>query len=312
MTAPHRIQRSDNPASEPALVGIVASFMKGRRDCATPVENVDFFFRDRPLPPTTCMIEPSIVVVFQGVKEMIVDGEAFAYDIHRFLITSLDLPANSAVIEASREAPCLGLSMKLDLRILAELISQSGVVPPRRRTVRKGIGVGTMTPSLMAPLRRLVELIEEPDAIPVLAPLIQREIHFRLLKSDQADLLRQIVSHDGHGHRVAKAIDWLKLHYGEPFRVEDLAARVGMSLASFNHHFRQLTAMSPLQYQKRLRLGEARRLMLNEQSDAAGAAFKVGYESPSQFSREYARVFGMPPKRDIEALRKQAAGIAAP
>jgi transcriptional regulator GlxA family with amidase domain len=145
----------------------------------------------------------------------------------------------------------------------------------------------------------------------VLAPLFQREIHYRLLRSDQAAKLRQIASVDGQGYRIAKAIDWLKLNYASPVRVDELAARVQMSTPTFHHHFRQLTAMSPLQYQKWLRLNEAKRLMLNEHLDVASAAFKVGYESPSQFSREYSRLFGAPPKRDVEGLRHKADDVNA-
>ena len=157
--------------------------------------------------------------------------------------------------------------------------------------------------ALLASFARLLALLDEPDAIPVLAPLIQREIHYRLLLSDQAPRLRQITAVDGQGYRIAKAIDWLKLNYALPLRVEELAARVQMSPPTFHHHFRQLTAMSPLQYQKWLRLNEAKRLMLNEHLDVSSAAFKVGYESPSQFSREYSRLFGVPPKRDMTTLR---------
>ena len=165
------------------------------------------------------------------------------------------------------------------------------------------VGISAATPALLASFERLLALLAEPEAIPVLAPLMQREIHYRLLMSDQAARLRQITSVDGQGYRIAKAIDWLKLHYASPLRVEQLAARVQMSAATFHHHFRQLTAMSPLQYQKWLRLNEAKRLMLVEHLDVSSAAFNVGYESPSQFSREYSRLFGVPPKRDIALLR---------
>ena len=149
--------------------------------------------------------------------------------------------------------------------------------------------------------------LDEPDAIEALAPLVLREIHYRLLTSDQAWRLRQLTSVGSQSHLVARAIDWLKANYASPLRVEELAARVHMSPSSLHHHFRQLTAMSPLQYQKWLRLNEARRLMLNMGFDAARAAFEVGYESPSQFSREYARLFGAPPKRDVVSLRSKAA-----
>jgi AraC-like DNA-binding protein len=250
------------------------------------------------------MIEPSIVLVAQGKKQMWVGGEAYPYDTEHFLLTSLDVPANSEVMQASPAQPCLGLNYKIDLRTVADLIAQGNLPTRRDRSGGTGVGIGTATPGLLAPFARLLELLDEPEAIPVLAPLIQREIHYRLLLSEQAPLLRQIVSIDGQGHRIAKAIDWLKLHYAEPFSVEELAARVQMSVPTFHHHFRQLTAMSPLQYQKWLRLNEAKRLMLNEHLDVTSAAFKVGYESPSQFSREYSRLFGAPPKRDIEELRR--------
>jgi AraC-like DNA-binding protein len=275
-------------------------------DYDTPIAGLSFFRRESLSPPAICMVAPSIVLVAQGAKQLWVGGEAYRYDTSRFLVTSLDLPANSEVVLASPQQPCLGLTLQLDLRALAELIAQGNLPPHRDRSVGTSVGIGTATPALLAPFERIVELLDDPEAIPVVAPLIQREIHYRLLRSDQAALLRHIASIDGRGHRIAKAIDWLKLNYASPLRVEELAARVQMSTPTFHHHFRQLTAMSPLQYQKWLRLNEARRLMLNEHLDAASAAFKVGYESPSQFSREYSRLYGAPPKRDILVLRSQA------
>lgn len=290
-----------------ALARVIKTWAKSTGDYSTPIPSLGFFRRDLPCPPTICMIEPSIVLVVHGAKEMVIGTEVYPYDESKFLLTSLDLPANSAVITASQEQPCLGLTFKLDLRVLAEILAQGGLPMQQERRSGKSVGIGTVTAGILGPLERLVDLLEEPEAIPVLAPLIQREIHYRLLMSDQAALLRQILSVDSQGHRVAKAIDWLKLNYTLSFRAEELAARVRMSTPTFNHHFRQLTSMSPLQYQKWLRLNEARRLMLNEHLDAASAAFKVGYESPSQFSREYGRFFGSPPKRDITTMRNQSA-----
>lgn len=166
--------------------------------------------------------------------------------------------------------------------------------------------IGTITDALLEPFCRLLSLLDEPEAIPVLGPLIQREIHYRLLMSDQSDHLRQIAAVDGHGYRIGKAIDWLKTNIASPLRVEELASRVQMSTPSFHHHFRQLAGMSPLRYQKWLRLNEARRLMLNEHYDVTTAAYAIGYESLSHFSREYTRMFGESPKRDITELRKSA------
>ncbi|AUM69254.1 AraC family transcriptional regulator [Pseudomonas fluorescens] len=291
------------------LAAIIGARTPHPGDVETPIAGLAFFRREAPAAPVICMIEPSIVLVAQGVKQVWIGGKAYGYDPGRFLMTSLDIPANSEVLQASAEQPCLGLVLRLDLRTVADLIAQGGLSPPRDRAVGIGAGIGTATPDLLAPFARLLALLDEPEAIPILAPLIQREIHYRLLLSDQAARLRQISSVDSQGYRIAKAIDWLKLNYTEPVRVDDLAARVQMSTPTFHHHFRQLTAMSPLQYQKWLRLNEAKRLMLNEHVDVASAAYKVGYESPSHFSREYARLFGLSPKRDIAALREPAKAV---
>ena len=294
-----------------ALIQSIGSRTPSPGDYAMPISGLGFYRREQPAAPVVCMVEPCIVLVAQGEKQLWVGGEGYPYDTSRFLVTSLDIPANSEVLAASPEQPCLGLTFKLDLRMLTELIAQGGLPPVRERAVMKGVGIGTVTDGMLAAFARLVALLDEPEAIPVLAPLIQREIHYRLLKSDQAGRLRQICSVDGQGYRIAKAIDWLKLNFDAALRVEELAARVQMSAATFHHHFRQLTAMSPLQYQKWLRLNEARRLMLNEHQDVSSAAFKVGYESPSQFSREYSRLFGVPPKRDMATLRGRA-GVSDP
>ncbi|MBP1626060.1 MAG: AraC family transcriptional regulator [Holophagaceae bacterium] len=289
------------------MAAIVDRWTAGQEGCQTPVPGLQFFRREGRTEPCPCLVEPSIVLVLQGAKQLLIGEEAYAYDPDRFLITSLDLPASSQVLDASPAHPCLGLSLKLDLRIMAELIAQIGRPPAKGSTQPGSASLGSLTPPLLDPFLRLLELLEEPASIPVLAPLVEREIHFRLLMSDQAARLWQIASVGTQSHRIARAIDWLKTHYVQPLRIEELAAHAQMSSSSLHHHFRQLTAMSPLQYQKWLRLNEARRLMLNESMDAASAAFQVGYESPSHFSREYSRLFGMPPRRDIEGLRHRSA-----
>nr|WP_082171008.1 AraC family transcriptional regulator [Dickeya fangzhongdai] len=304
-----QIRRHDVDAvgvTSEAMAQVIGRWTAAQTDCTTPIPSLTLFRREAPMPPTTCLVEPSIVLVVQGEKQMLVGGEAYSYNTQHFLITSLDLPANSQVNVASPDKPCLGLSMKFDLRIMAELIAQGGLPLPTQRANDRGIGIGTVTPVLIEPFRRMLDLLDEPGSIPVLAPLIEREIHYRLLMSDQAARLWQIASVGSQGHRVSRAIDWLKLNYTATLRIDELAAYVQMSTSSLHHYFRQLTAMSPLQYQKWLRLNEARRLMLNEDLDAASAAFDVGYESPSQFSREYTRLFGAPPKRDIDGLRRKA------
>ncbi len=297
--------------SNEALAGIIGHWTEGVSDCSTLIPGLGFFRRVVPAPPVTCLVEPSILLVVQGEKKMWFGGEPFSYDTRRFLITSLDVPANSEVVTASPEKPCLGLLLRLDLRLLADLIAQGNLPPPGAPSDDRGIGLGTVTTHISEPFTRLLNLLEEPASIPILAPLIIREIHYRLLVSDQAARLWQIASVGSQSQRVSKAIDWLKVNYASSLRVDNLAERVQMSVSSFHLHFRKLTAMSPLQYQKWLRLNEAKRLMLNDGLDATSAAFRVGYESPSQFSREYSRLFGVSPKKDVLELRREAANLGS-
>jgi AraC-like DNA-binding protein len=305
----HRVAEA-GPVNE-KLASIIGRWTEGVEDRSTPIPNLTLFRREAPTKPALCLVEPSVLLVVQGTKQLVVGKEAYPYDAGRFLITSLDLPANSQTIIASPGKPCLGLALKLDLRMIAELIGLGDLPAPRERSSDRSIGIGTISPLIMEAFKHLLDLLDEPTAIAVLAPIFQREIHYRLLLSDQAARLRQIASVGSQSHRIARAIDWLKLNYSSPFRVNELATRVQMSSTVFRHHFRKLTAMSPLQYQKWLRLNEARRLMLNEKLDASAAAFQVGNESPSQFSREYSRLFGAPPKRDIDSLRRKAEGLDA-
>lgn len=288
------------------LAEVIGRWTVGKEDCLTPVRNLLFFRREVPTEPCACTVEPSVLFVVQGAKQLLIGEQAFAYDTDHFLLNSLDLPASSQVLEASPDRPCLGLMLRLDLRVMADIIAQSGMPPPRERGADGSTAIGTVTPALLEPVHRLLALLHEPDAIAVLAPLIEREIHFRLLKSDLAGRLWRMASVGSQSHRIVRAIDWLRANYAQPLRIDELAALVQMSPSTLHHHFRLLTAMSPLQYQKWLRLNEAKRLMLNEHLDAANAAFHVGYESPSQFSREYSRLFGVTPKRDINGLRRNA------
>ena len=262
--------------------------------------------RDAPTEPTSYMYEPSVCVIAQGAKRVLLGDDTYVLDVHHFLITSVDLPTVVQIIKASREKPYLGLILKLNRREISQLMVDSNLPPPRAQQSSRGMAIGEVTLPLLTAFQRLVDLLAEPKDIPILAPIIQREIVYRLLVGDQGARLRQIASAGSQSHQIAQAIDWLKRHYTLPLRIDDLAAQVHMSPSTFHHHFRALTAMSPLQYQKWLRLNEARRLMLTERLDAATAAFQVGYESPSQFSREYSRLFGAPPLRDITCLRQMA------
>ncbi|MTW11127.1 helix-turn-helix domain-containing protein [Pseudoduganella eburnea] len=291
------------------LAESIAQWTRDEEDFQSPIANLFLYRRSAPTTPHVCLVEPSIVLVAQGAKQLVIGEQSYRYDSTRFMVTALNLPGSSQVLEAQPDRPCLGLVYKLDLRTIAELATQGALPVPVDVASQGAAAIGSLTPALADPFKRLIALLGEPDASPVLAPLIEREIHYRLLLSDQSARLRQIAAAGSQGFRIARALDWLRVHFAEPLRIDELAARVQMSTSNLHLHFRQLTAMSPLQYQKWLRLNEARRLMLNEHLDAASAAFKVGYESPSQFSREYSRLFGAPPKRDIDTMRREAAPV---
>ncbi len=262
--------------------------------------------RNEPSQPTSIMYEPRICVIAQGAKRVQLGDDAYVYDAHHFLLTSVDLPTFVQVIKASPEKPYLGLVLNIDQREISQLMVDSNLPPPRPQQSSRGMATGDVTLPMLSTFQRLIELLDEPKDIPILAPIVQREIFYRLLVGDQGVRLRQMASAGSQSQQIARAIDWLKSNFKQPLRIDDLAAQINMSTSTFHHHFREVTAMSPLQYQKWLRLNEARRLLLTENQDATTAAFQVGYESPSQFSREYSRLFGAPPLRDITSLRLMA------
>jgi AraC-like DNA-binding protein len=277
----------------------------------TAIPELSFFRRDEPTQPASAMYEPSICLTTQGAKRVLLGDDTYVYDAHHFLITSVDLPTVVQIVEASPEKPFLGLILIIDQREISQLMVDSNLPPPRAQQSSRGMATGEVTLPLLTAFQRLIELLDEPKDIPILAPIIQREIFYRLLVGDQGTRLRQMASAGSQSQQIARAIYWLKGNFTRPLRIDDLATQVNMSTSTFHHHFRAVTAMSPLQYQKWLRLNEARRLMLTENQDAAAAAFQVGYESPSQFSREYGRLFGNSPLRDITSLRRMTASEMA-
>jgi AraC-like DNA-binding protein len=285
-----------------ALAESIARWTEQGDQLVTAIPGLSLWRRLEPTQPVSGMYEPSLCLIAQGAKRVLLGDDAYVYDTHHFLITSVDLPTVWQIIDASREKPCLGLVMKFDQREISQLMVDSHLPPPRTQQSSRGMATGEVTMPLLTAFQRLIDLLAEPNDIPILAPIIQREIFYRLLVGDQGARLRQMASAGSQSHQIARAIDWLKGNFTRPLRIDDLATQVNMSTSTFHHHFRALTAMSPLQYQKRLRLDEARRLMLTERLDATTAAFQVGYESPSQFSREYSRRFGAPPLRDITSL----------
>jgi AraC-like DNA-binding protein len=303
-------QAFENNSMEVALEALGKSIARWTAEggrLVTAISALSLSRRDAPTEPMSYMYEPSICLIAQGAKRVLLGDEAYVYDAHHYLITSVDLPTVWQIIKASREKPCLGLMLKLDQREISQLMVDSNLPPPRVQQASRGMATGEVTVPLLTAFQRLIDLLAEQKDIPILAPIIQREIIYRLLVGDQGARLRQIASAGSQSHQIARAIDWLKTNFTRPLRIDDLASQVRMSSSTFHHHFRSMTALSPLQFQKQLRLREARRLMLSEHMDAATAAFQVGYESPSQFSREYNRLFGAPPLRDITNLRQMTA-----
>lgn len=300
---------SENTALEGAIGTLrdtIARWTDKSELIETPVPGLLLFRHDEPTQPRNAMYEPCICVIAQGAKRVLLGDDAYVYDAHHFLIASVHLPTMVHIAEASKEKPCLGMVLKLDQRVISQLMVDSSLPPPRVQQSSRGMMLGRVTPALVTAFLRLTDLLDEEQDIPILSPIIQREIIYRLLVGDQGERLRQIASAGSQSHQIARAIDWLKHNFSQPLSIDDLAAQVRMSSSTFHHHFRSMTALSPLQFQKQLRLQEARRLMLTERLDAATAAFQVGYESPSQFSREYNRLFGAPPLRDITNLRQTA------
>ena len=274
----------------------------GRHETAIP--ELKLYRFSHPTEPAPVLQEAAVYVVVQGRKEVTVGDERYVYDRSRYLAVSLDLPAVAHVVEASPEEPYLCMTLTVDPRELAALIVETGRQTPRDDHDGRALYVSPLQAPLLDAFLRLVRLLDAPQDVSVLAPLILRELHYRLLQSEQFGRLAQIAIGDGRLRRISGAIAWIKEHFAEPFQIEALAKRVHMSPSALHSHFKAVAAMSPIQYQKRLRLQEARRLLLSGAASAEAVAYEVGYASASQFNREYARLFGLPPRRDAERMRE--------
>ena len=285
----------------------IASFIGSAEKLITEIPGLLLTRRTAPTAPISVTYEPSLAVVAQGRKRADLGGTTFIFDESRFLLTSLDLPVITRVIEASEEKPYLCFLLKLEMPVVRELLSREEIQAPVVSPDSPAMATGETTAELLDACCRLMDLLNTPQDIPFLRDLIQREIIYRILRGPEGARLRAIATLGDQSHRTAKAIAWVRANYAKPLRVEDLAKIAGMGVSTLHHHFRALTAMSPLQYQKQLRLHAARERMLVDGLDAASAAFEVGYESASQFNREYSRFFGQPPMRDIRTLRSPGA-----
>jgi AraC-like DNA-binding protein len=247
---------------------------------------------------------PALCVVAQGSKEILLGDSLYRYDPAHYLITTAELPIASQITEASEEKPYLGLVLELDPVLVSSVMVEAGHPVPQGHAAVKAIDVSPVDAELLDAVVRLARLLDSPAGARFLAALIKREIVYRLLGGEQGGRLSHIAVLGGHGHRIAMAIEQLREDFDRPLRIEDLARDLRMSVSGFHHHFKAVTAMSPLQFQKQLRLREARRLMLGEDLDAASAGYRVGYSDASHFTREYKRLFGAPPVRDVGRLRE--------
>lgn len=270
----------------------------------TDIPGLAFYRREQPTPCFHATYEPSVSFFLQGKKRVTLGGTEYVCKGGSFLLSSIDVPAVGQIVEASEAVPLLTMFLRLDMPAVREVMSREDLPEAKAPVQARGLAVGEAAAGLLEACTRLIDLLETPEDIPFLSHLIQGEIVYRILRTPQGERLRAIATTGDLSHRTARAIAWLKDNYAKPLRMEELAAVARMGVSTLHHQFRGLTAMSPLQYQKQLRLQTARQRMLLEGMDATSAAYEVGYESVSQFNREYSRMFGLPPMRDVKAQRE--------
>ena len=273
---------------------------------STPIPRVTLLRSCTQTGPARVLYEPLFCVVAQGRKQVMVGDKVLVYDTAKYLVVSVDLPASGAIMDASATEPYLAFSLSLDRTALASMLLELAEIEEDGSPVA-GMAVSPVEAELLDPVVRILRLLDRPRDIEILAPLAEREILYRLLHGAQGRMLRQIALADSRLSCISRAIDWIKHNYRDAMRIEALAEIAGMSGSSFHRHFKAVTSMSPLQFQKQIRLQEARRLLLIQRADAGSIGFAVGYESQSQFSREYSRLFGEPPARDAARLRDLSA-----
>ncbi len=302
--------QADADTVPPELIALVEAFTPGDGTHATTIPGLQLLRLSQPGAPLPALYEPGIVLVVQGRKAATLGPQRLVYDPLHCLVVSVTMLPVAQVIEASPSRPYLCVRLQVDPNELGRLLMEAPAAPAADTPPPFGLQLARTSPELLDAALRLLRLLKTPRDAPVLAPLAMREILWRVLTGELGARLRALAVADSHAQRIARAIELLKRRFAEPLRVEDVAQAAAMSPSSFHEHFKQLTAMSPLQYQKQLRLHHARGLMLGQGLDAAAAGHRVGYESASQFSREYRRLFGAPPRTEVQQLRSVVAGGA--
>ncbi|MBQ4769490.1 helix-turn-helix domain-containing protein [Pectobacterium versatile] len=290
--------------SSATLAALVADMADTDGDYETVIPALSLYRRSAATSPMPCIYGLGLGITVQGGKRVTLGDKIFDYGPGQSLVTSVDLPVVSYVTQASTEEPYLGIRLDLDARLISQLVADMDFSRTAKTCSTSAISVVELDENLLEAICRLIRLLSDRTLLPHIAPLIQQEITARLLDGQHGPTLRHLVTLGSPGQQIAKVLSWLKLNFTQDLSMEELAAKAYMSPSAFRQHFRSLTDMSPLQYLKNLRLQEARQLMMNESLDANSAAVRVGYESASQFSREYTRLFGSPPLRDMKQLRK--------
>ena len=285
------------------LIDVISRHARTDGMHTTPVAGVSLVRSGVPTVPMPVVYEPTLCLIVQGRKQVAAGALSYVYDASAYLVASVDMPVMGSVIEASEALPYLCLVLDLDMAILSELALRHPDTSERSDLPTAGIELNATTPELLDAAARLAGLLDTPQDIDALAPLIIREMLYRLMSESGNGIVRQLARADSRLRQIAKAIAWMREHYRQGCRIDDIAELAGMSRSTFHAHFKAVTSMSPLEFRSQLRLQEARRLMVAEAVDAAGAGYQVGYESPSQFSRDYVRLFGLPPARDASRLR---------
>lgn len=271
----------------------------------TAIPSLFFYQHSSITEPAYRVYKPSFCVVVQGLKEILLAQERFEYGPSNYLIASMNLPVIGQIIKASTDSPYLSLKLEFTQNQILEVLNDCDIKVTSKDNAKRALFVGRMESSIQDAVLRLARLLDTPGEIPFLAPLYTREILYRLLQGPYGVELAQIAVEGSSTYRIREAIDHIVRNWDQSFRIEDLADTASMSVSSFHRHFKEVTAMSPIQFQKQLRLQEARRILLAESADAADVAFRVGHESSSQFSREYSRMFGAPPRADIKRLKEK-------
>ncbi len=292
------------------LARTIAAHIAADGKDATAIPGLSLYRRSEPSDCMSVHYQPELVVFAQGEKRINLGGITHVCDGSNFLLTSVDLPVVSQVTKASRDKPILGMVLKLQMAAVREILSLDEFPEANGAVAARGMVIGTTPPDMLKACQRLLDLLDTPRDIPFLSTLLQKEILYRLLRGPLGKHLRAIATMGDQSNRTAKAVSWLRENYNKPLRIEELAQLARMGVSTLHHQFRSLTSMSPLQYQKQLRLQVARERMLSAGLDAATAAFEVGYESASQFNREYSRLFGQPPMRDVKARLMMGVQVA--